>query len=182
MRKAFLAIIIISVIIPVQVLAQGEVVSDSDNLDLVSSRCKDSQRYLNNTLRPRDIRVRVNRLQAYRYISKRMEVFTGRLESNSQEGASKMRGHLSTLNNQIDDFKNNYEAYDLLRDQVAKMQGCDSSPKEFMAKINQTRQARNQLNSDVQAIHDTLDKSIISDLKLMHDQYLTYGASGNGDE
>ena len=51
-----------------------------------------------------------------------------------------------------------------------------------MARIHQTRQARNQLNSDVQAIHDTLDKSIISDLKLMHDQYLTYGASGGGNE
>ncbi len=93
-----------------------------------------------------------------------------------------MRGHLSTLNSQIDYFKNNYDVYDLLRDQTAKMQDCDSSPKEFIVKIRQTRLARNQLNSDVQAIHDTLDKSILSDLKLMHDQYLTYGASGGGNE
>jgi hypothetical protein len=78
----------------------------------IAQRCTYAQRYLNETLKPRDLKARVDRLQAYRYIYQRLDVFAARLERNNQQGAAEFRQSLDQFAKKTEAFKKNYEQYD----------------------------------------------------------------------
>ena len=129
-----------------------------------ATRCERAQRNLQGPVRDSDIRTRVDRLQAYRYISKRMDIFTQRLEHNNQPDAKEMRAQVTQLDASIDRFAADYETYDAMRDSLAQMPDCGKNPDLFQTRLGDVRQARTSLNQDVATIHSTLDTNFRNQL------------------
>lgn len=132
-----------------------------------ASRCGRAQRNLRGPVRDQDIRTRVDRLQAYRYISRRLDIFTQRLENNDQPSAQELRQQVSQLDESIDEFAASYETYDGMRDSLSRMANCGDNAELFQTRLSDVRQARSAVNTDVAKIHTTLDTNVrnqISDL------------------
>lgn len=147
--------------------------------DSIAQRCTFAQRYLNETLKPRDLKARVDRLQAYRYIYQRLDVFAARLERNNQQGAVEFRQSLDQLHKSTEAFKKDYEQYDATRDIAAKYENCQKQPDEFQEYINATRIAREKVSKDVADIHSLLDVSIMNQLAELHNVFLQTGGTGS---
>lgn len=145
----------------------------------IAQRCTYAQRYLNETLKPRDLKARVDRLQAYRYIYQRLDVFAARLERNNQQGAAEFRQSLDQFAKKTEAFKKNYEQYDSTRDLAAKYENCQKRPDEFQEYVNATRIAREKVAKDVADIHTLLDVSVMSQLADLHNILLQTGGNGS---
>lgn len=133
-----------------------------------ANRCGLAQNYLKNIQKPRDLRARVGRLQAYRYIHQRLEVFVVRLEKNGQPRAEELRTIVDEFNRLTESFKNDYEAYDKAREAAAGMRDCKTNTTEFLAKLNQARSLREKVHADVVALDTLLSPGVSNQLDTLH--------------
>jgi hypothetical protein len=174
-------LIIAFVFIPASaVLAQeSSVPSGAVTAEVVSQQCLFSQDYLKSTLKPRDLRARVDRLQAYRYIYQRLDIYVSRLERNNQPGAKELRASLNDLHTKTEEFKNAYETYDATRELSSKYQGCNKSPDQFLKSIDSTRMARQNVNAKVVELKNLLDLNIKHQLEVLYQQQLETSKTGS---
>lgn len=126
----------------------------------LSARCEVAQQKLAGPVRSRDLRTRVDRMQAYLYIHERLDIFTQRLENNNQPSAEQMRALTSELNVLISTFKNDYEVYDQARTAAASLKNCSKVTEDFSASLEFARSTRNKVNEDVTAINTLLSGRI----------------------
>ena len=145
----------------------------------ISMRCGYAQRYMNETLKTRDLKARVDRLQAYRYIHQRLDVFASRLERNNQQGAVEFRQSVDQLARKTEVFKKNYEQYDSTRDIASNYENCQKSPDEFLDYVNATRISREAVAKVVSDIHTLLDTSIMRQLNDINNILLQTGGSSS---
>lgn len=144
----------------------------------VENRCILAQNYLKNIQKPRDLRGRVDRLQAYRYIHQRMTNFVVRLERNNQPKAADMRANVDRLASLIEQFKNSYEQYDSARESVVKVKDCRVNTETFVTALNEARAARTKVAEDIELLQSVLSPNIKTDLESLHQQLLASGQSG----
>lgn len=164
MRKYLIAILILGLVtIGGRAVAQAADSSASD--EQIIQRCRQSQAYLNSTVRRQDLRSRVDRLQAYRYMQQRLDVYVARLEFNNQPEADNLRASTTTLTNAITSFKSSYEAYDSARDEVANLDDCEGNYTEFRARLNAARAQRQQVNADIATLDSILKDTITPQLQ-----------------
>lgn len=142
--------------------------------------CRRAQQYINNIQKPRDLRGRVDRLQAYRYIYQRLDGFVIRLERNNQFQAKEMRTSLDSLYKQINVFKDDYETYDEARDKVATFNDCQKNNQQFTDALQLARQKRQIVHDDITSLDATLTPKIKTQLDNLH-QYFLQGDSIVGD-
>lgn len=184
MKRIFLtaltSLIVLSFGVP-RVLAQQGLTEYPDDAPVVQ-RCLLAQNYLKNIQKPRDLRARVDRLQAYRYIYQRMNVFVLRLERNDQPEASNLRASLDRLNQSIDEFKTDYETYDSSRELVVKQKNCSDDYSTFSTNIANMREDRAQVNRTVELIESILNPNIATQLDTLYQQLLISGRSGAVNE
>lgn len=138
--------------------------SDDGFSENFSSRCQRAQVNLRGPVRDRDIRTRVDRLQAYRYIEKRLDDFTKRLEKNNQPNAKELRTQVTQLNKDINTFAASYETYDGMRDSLSNMADCGTNQELFRTRLSDVRQSRSTVNQNVETIRTDLDSSIRNQL------------------
>lgn len=119
----------------------------------LSARCGVAQQKLAGPVRSRDLRTRVDRMQAYLYVHERLDIFTQRLENNNQPSAEQMRTLTSELNVLISTFKNDYEVYDQARTAVATLKNCSKNTEDFSTSLEFARTTRKKVNEDVVAIN-----------------------------
>lgn len=136
--------------------ASSSAASDQQIVD----RCVLSQNYLSANLRRRDLRGRVDRLQAYRYMYQRLDVYVSRLEHNRQPEADNLRASADTFAQAIERFKRAYEQYDIARDGLTSLAGCAERPAEFRDSLATARQRRQTVHSEVIAIQALLSDTI----------------------
>lgn len=152
--------------------SRGVEVSDTEKIALTSQQCTYSQEYLKTTLKPRDLRARVDRLQAYRYIYQRLDIFVGRLERNGQSGATDLRPLLNELSEKIDNFKNTYETYDGTREYIATYNNCKNDPGQFLKSVSTAREARQKVHATVDDIELHLEQSIKNQVNVVYQELL----------
>ncbi|MFO0971100.1 MAG: hypothetical protein U0520_01980 [Candidatus Saccharimonadales bacterium] len=145
----------------------------------VPNRCVLAQNYLKNIQKPRDLRGRVDRLQAYRYIYQRMTNFVVRLERNNQPKAADMRANIDRLASLIEQFKNSYEQYDTAREAVVKVKDCRENAETFISALNEARAARAKVAEDIELLQSVLSPNIKTDLENLHQQMLSSGQGGS---
>ncbi len=122
----------------------------------LSARCLVAQQKLAGPVRERDLRTRVDRMQAYLYVHERLDIFTQRLENNNQPFAAQMRTMTSELNALTTQFKTDYETYDIARTKTSSTKDCSSNTEQFSENLEATRSARKKVNEDVVAINALL--------------------------
>jgi hypothetical protein len=145
-------------------------------------RCGLAQNYLHTIQRPRDLRARVDRLQAYRYIYQRLEVFVIRLEKNNQPSAQELRAQLDSFKQATDAFKNDYEEYDQARESLVAMKDCHNQIALFQEKLQAVRTKRQKVYDDVVQIQTMLSPEITTQLQKLHETLLTTeGARASND-
>ncbi len=150
---------------------------------VVSQQCGLAQDYFDATLKPRDLRARVDRLQAYRYIFQRLDIYVGRLERNNQPGAAELRTHLNEFSKQTEAFKNSYETYDSTRELAATYKNCSSDPETFLKRVNAARVERQNVHTSVESLDILLNQTIKNQLELLHqDQLLENKTEGGNRE
>lgn len=121
---------------------------------------------MNDSLRRRDLRGRVDRLQAYRYMHERLDIYVARLEFNNQPGAAALRTSTTNLDAAITTFKDNYETYDKARDEVVSLQDCEGNYAEFRTRLNGARVKRQQVNASIESIDRLLKDTIAPQLQI----------------
>ena len=140
-------------------------------------RCSLTQNYLTNIQKPRDLRARVDRLQAYRYIYQRLNIFVARLERNNQPESANLRASLDRLNTSIDQFKNDYETYDQAREDVTNLKDCRDNFEDFTSRLELARSARTMVSQNVELIQSILSPNVKSQLDSLYSQLLISGKS-----
>lgn len=148
-------VLVFSVTLAARSYAQPQESAQETDFSL-SARCGIAQQKLSGPVRQRDLRTRVDRMQAYLYIYERLDIFTKRLENNNQPYALQMRTLSSELNTLTSRFKSNYEAYDSIRTKTAAAKDCGNNTEQFTQNLELTRSARKKVNEDVVAINTLL--------------------------
>ena len=148
----------------------------------MSERCVLAQNYLKNIQKPRDLRARVDRLQAYQYTAQRLNVFIQRLERNEQPEATNLRDNLDRFNTSIKLFKDTYESYDQARESVVKVEDCKNNYDEFSDKLTAAREKRALVSQSIELIQSILGTNVKSQLESLYQQLLISGKSGVSNE
>lgn len=177
-----LAIILIILVIGLIVVGTAaRAISSSEHISqsMVSQNCQAAQSYLRRVQKPRDLRARVDRLQAYRYIYSRLDIFIERLEHNNQPHATKLRKSAEVLNVTIDSFKNDYETYDQAREAVSNLKDCTQNPNKFIDLLTDARQKRKVVDNDVKAIQTALRTDIANQLNSLYKDLLATDRSSS---
>lgn len=172
--KRPLSILIICLAVTTLVIA-GKTVNAQDvtaTNDQPKDRCTLAQGYIKATLKPQDLRARVDRLQAYQYISGRLDEFVTRLERNHQPDSRELRATVNALNKAIIAFKSDYELYDLARDKVANLKDCKNHISQFQAALTVARDRRSKVNTDVSDIQNILSPTAEDQLTDLYNQLL----------
>ncbi len=167
-RLSLFIVIAALVALPRLVTAQTATVSQQTPAE----RCGLTQSYLKTIQKPRDLRARVDRLQAYRYIYQRLEVFVIRLEKNNQPDARELRAKLDEFGRATDSFKNDYEQYDQTRESLTNLKDCKNSIDQFQAKLQTVRIQRQKVYDDVARIGQILSPEITTQLDTLHEKLL----------
>lgn len=149
--------------------------------DQTVERCSLAQGYLKDIQKPRDLRTRVDRLQAYRYIANRLDIFVTRLERHRQPGASQLRISHKNLMLDIDNFKSQYEEYDQARDEVINVKNCRNNITKFQTALDAARLKRQEVNASVNAVQNALDPIIKTQLSDVYNQLQTAGNAAGVD-
>lgn len=178
MKHRLISFLIILGSLLVGLKSTGVVAQESATNDDIKNRCQQAQNYLKNIQKPRDLRSRVDRLQAYRYIYHRLDNFVVRLERNKQPEAADLRANMERFSELIEQFKNDYESYDVTREDVARLKDCSTNVVSFSDALSQARAARAKVGEDVQLIQSVLEANIKSDMESLYQQLLTSGGSG----
>jgi glutaredoxin 2 len=167
LHRTIVIITLALVLIPIAVHAQTIVEQQTP-----AERCSLTQNYLKTIQKPRDLRARVDRLQAYRYIYQRLDVFVIRLEKNGQPQATELRSTLETYSDKTEAFKNDYERYDKAREDLANMKDCKNSIEKFQQQLQTTRELRQKVHEDIQNIQALLSPEITGQLEVLHEKLL----------
>lgn len=176
LRLIILSILLASLFVVPTVFAQSnEVLTDQ-----TAERCALTQSYLKTIQKPRDLKARVDRLQAYIYISSHLDAFTTRLERNNQPGATELRDTLKSLNSAIDQFRTSYEQYDKAREEVVNVKDCYTNVAQFQTKLNAARLKRQDVNTSVNAIQSLLVPTTRDQLTSVYDQLLASSKTSGG--
>ncbi len=175
LRILILTVLLLGAVIAPRVSAQESNVSVQQQ---AIERCTLSQNYLRNIQKPRDLRARVDRLQAYRYIYQRLDIFVRRLERNSQPEAANLRASLNQFNVTIEAFKNNYETYDAARESLTEVKDCRKNIGTFQQKLQNVREKRQLVHDQVIAIEELLNPRIDSELNTLYQSLLATGSTG----
>lgn len=173
------AIILVGFIATPRLFAQEN--NNDDSAQQTIASCQRAQQYINNIQKPRDLRGRVDRLQAYRYIYQRLDGFVIRLEKNDQFQADLMRSSLDTLNDQISTFKDDYESYDTARDQVVTISDCQKNNQQFTSSLAVAREKRQIVHNDIIALDATLSPEFKTQLDDLYQHFLKGGPTSGGD-
>ena len=177
---ALLAILFASILTVTNVSAQES--APQTTQELVTQRCQLAQNYIKDIQKPRDLRARVDRLQAYRYIYQRLDVFTKRLERNKQPEADNLRASLDDISKNIEQFKVNYEQYDAARESLTKVQNCRSNITSFQSKLETARNKRQAVNESIVSIEAILSPTVKGQLETLYQGLLATGKTGEINE
>lgn len=177
-RILSMLLLVVSFFVVPHVFAQA---NNADSANQLAERCNLAQNYIKNIQKPRDLRARVDRLQAYRYIASRLDNFVTRLERNRQPNASELRETLKDLNVNIDNFKNLYEQYDKAREEVVAVQDCQNNRDEFQAKLEAARLKRSEVNDVVNKVQSTLSPTAKDQLNDLYAKLLATAKTNEGN-
>ncbi len=155
-------------------------VSEPLSDEVLVNNCVRSQNRLKDVTKTLDRRARVDRLQAYRYISGRLDVLVQRLEKNNQPYANELRQKLKNFDTLTEDFKNDYESYDLAREALATLPNCSQNVAEFRAKLSIARTLRAEVASDIAGLNSLLSVDITTELRTLYQTLQITGGSGAG--
>lgn len=175
-RLIITVFMVVSAIIAPTVLAQEPATQSVD--ELIAERCALTQQYLKDIQRPRDLRARVDRLQAYRYIFQRLDVFVKRLEKNQQPQAQELRTALNDFNKNIENFKTSYEQYDVARDTVVSVKNCKTNIADFQQQLAKAREKRQLVAESVIKTEEILKPTVHTQLESLHETLLRTSGSG----
>lgn len=175
-----LAVLLLCAVIAVVPAVRAQQTPAATESDL-RRMCTQAQGYLQTTVRSRDIRTRVDRLQAYQYISKRLDTFIRRLERHEQPRAEEMRELTASLDRSIEDFKRHYEQYDVSRDRLAGLRNCQQQPAEFSKHLQRTRENLATVEKDTKTINDLLAKDLPRELRQLKQELVAVEEEA-GDE
>lgn len=168
-RQFVLTIIVSLTIFSISIISVVALSATTSNDSRSVYGCFSAQNYLKNVQRPKDLRARVDRLQAYQYIGQRLDIFTQRLENNSQPKAQDLRRQLDKLKLEVDDFKVKYENYDEARDQLVSIENCEANTSKFKTLLSSLRLERKRLNQSVKLIDDRLRINMSGQLEDLQD-------------
>ncbi len=175
-RVILLVIALVSVFTVANVSAQES--APQTTQEFIAQRCQLTQNYIKDIQKPRDLRARVDRLQAYRYIYQRLDMFTKRLERNKQPEAENLRASLDDFSKNIEQFKISYEQYDAARESLTKVQNCRNNITSFQTKLEDTRTKRQAVNDSVVAIEGILSPTVKGQLATLYQGLLATGKTG----
>jgi hypothetical protein len=161
--RAFLQIIIIPVAIFIPIFLH----STAYGQDVPAYGCEATQRYLKNIQKPRDVRTRVDRLQAYRYIYQRLDVFTRRVERNNQPNAKNLRANVDRFYDATEAFRLNYETYDDAREDVVLVEDCSENSEDFAERLRIAREKRSIIAQDVALLKSIIQTNIPEELEVL---------------
>lgn len=128
--------------------------------------CEAAQQYLKAAQKPRDLRTRVDRLQAYRYVHQRLDATVRRIERNNQPNAKNLRANVDRLNDVTEAFRLDYETYDAAREAAANVKDCRNNGSEFAQKLEEARNARATVAQDVSLIRSIIATNITEQLQV----------------
>lgn len=172
-------------ILPFLLLAVLVIVLVKSPVSIASSeitRCKIAQQNLGSSVRSRDLRTRVDRIQAYQYMHQKLDIFVQRLENNDQPGAAELRQQTDSLGKQINKFSDDYETYDKSRSEVSKLVDCDKNSLAFDRALQNARDSRSVLHQDVVDIDDTLNSPIQTSIRNLYTNLLASAPTGVSGE
>lgn len=152
-------------LIGVGVHAQQSEVTD----DVIAMNCQQSQAYLKNDLKNKDLKTRVDRLRAYQYVHKRVDLFVSRLENHRQPRATDMRLIVSQLELAIASFKLNYETYDAAREKLANLSRCQDNVDEFKKLLEEARVELNKVVQSTKSIETLISERFLRGLDQLED-------------
>ncbi len=111
-----------------------------------------------------DAAARVNRGQAYEtLLNKLMAPFNSRVALNRLDKATDLTSATTDLENAVNTFKNDYNTYsDALANTLTIK--CQNKPEDFYAALQEARDGRQQVHSDLQAVDvliNQYDKQVV---------------------
>lgn len=151
----------------------------SPSSEVVKNQCKQAQTYLENTLRPNDLRGRVNRLQVYEYLYLHLNAVATRLENNNQASAKQFRAGVTDYRQTIDDFTKHYETYDSSRDQLASVENCQKNVSDFQKALADMRKKRTVVAKDIIKLRVVMSEGISPQLLTLQETLQTAGRVKN---
>lgn len=154
--------------------AQSQQLSES----VIVARCENAQAYLNKDLREKDLRARVDRVQAYEYVYQDLNMLALRLERNKQYSAKQMREQMTAFQQKISQLKVSYEKYDYSRDALAQLRDCTKNPQKFNELLTVMRRNRKEVEKQTIAIRTFLLANMSNQLEDTYDNFLKTSASG----
>jgi len=134
----------------------------------IAQRCQVAINYVTSNQKPRDLRSRVDYLQAYQYIYQRFDIFVRRLERNNQKDAPAFRATLTELQKETDQFKQAYESYDTARESLTGMTNCSTNPDEFSRRLAEARQKRVEVNNATNQVNTHLSATLQPQLQTLY--------------
>ena len=159
------ASLVLGALFVVPARTQTESLTDEE-IALVQANCQTVKNTLNQ-LHASDALLRVNRGQAYESIlTKLMERFNSRMASNGLDNKA-MLTVTDDYRDSLTDFRYDYQMYEEQLAATIKMD-CQAHPEEFHFAIEDAREKRAQVHSDVQALYRAMEDydSVIDDFML----------------
>lgn len=154
--------------------AQSQQLSES----VIVARCENAQAYLNKDLREKDLRARVDRVQAYEYVYQELNMLALRLEHNKQYSAKQMREQMTAFQQKIGQLKVSYEKYDYSRDALAQLPDCTKNPQKFSELLAVMRSERKKVEQQTTTTKTFLVANMSNQLEDTYDNFLKTSASG----
>lgn len=156
---------IVAVLLPVIALqpVSAQTSLSAEQLERISANCLSAKSTLNQ-LHASDALLRVNRGQIYESMaSKLMNNFNSRLTNNNLDA----RGLLLVTNNYrtaLESFRSNYQAYERQLSAAIRID-CDKQPAEFHVAVEDARDKRTKVHTDVIRLHQYIDdyRAAVSD-------------------
>lgn len=162
LRRLFALMIVLLPIFIIGKIAHGQSQEVTD--EVIAMNCQQSQAYLKNDLKNRDLKTRVDRLRAYQHIQKRVDHFVSRLEKHRQPNATEMRLIVSQLDLAITSFKVNYEAYDAVREKLANLSDCSGRVSEFRELLSSSRTELRKVRQSADSIETLINERFMRGL------------------
>ena len=126
-----------------------------EQLQRISANCQAAKTTLNQ-LHASDALLRVNRGQIYESMSaKLMDNFNNRLTSNSLD-AKGLVAVTTSYKNALATFRLDYQAYERQLAAAIKVD-CDKEPAQFHAAVEDAREKRSKVHTDVVRLHQYID-------------------------
>lgn len=150
-----LALVVVLLLQPMVALAQSVELSQ-DRLNEIRNRCSNAQISLQQ-LRKRDAVSRINRGRAYDQMMMQMSAFNSRLAYNNIS-MPELLAISSELQSHIDKFRSISDNQYLTRLENAIRINCKAQPAEFYDLIVKTREDRDKVAIEIDAINELMTK------------------------